>query len=300
MGQVGVIGLGAMGRSIARHLVARGHQVAACDVEPASVEALSRLGARAVRSPCEVGALSEMILVVVVDDDQVAEVCLGSDGVLAGARRDAVIVILSSVGPETCRTIASRAEASGAFVLDAPMIGGSVAAEEGALLLMVGGDPATLERCRPILQAFARDIWHLGPVGTGQIAKSINNLLLWASVTAIYESIALARPLGLDPAALRAILGHASGDSWALKEWESLCEIPKWWHQKDLDGVLRLAEKTGRPAPLAAALKDLLVDLTPGRAREVFAPSPLADPGHGSRPLKSPARRIRFTATERS
>ena len=273
MTAVGVVGLGAMGRPIARHLLQRGHQVIAYDVRPEAVEAACALGARGAGAPREVGAQSEITLVIVEDDAQVTAVCLGAEGILAGATRGSVIAILSSVSPETCHAVGGRAEAAGVHVLDAPMMRGAPAAEDGNILLMVGGDARVVERCRPVFQAFAPDICHLGALGLGQVGKSVNNLLLWASVVAISEGIGLARALGLDLAALRGALQHSSADSWVLREWDRICQIPRWWDQKDLEGVLRLAAKAQSSAPLAAALKDLMRSLGPARAKETFRPS---------------------------
>ncbi len=273
MTAVGVVGLGAMGQPIARHLVRGGHQVIAYDTRPEAVEAACASGARGAGSPREVGALSEFTLVIVADDAQVTEACLGTEGILAGARRGSVIAILSSVSPETCHAVGGRAEATGVHVVDAPMMRGAMAAEDGNLLLMVGGDAQVVERCKPVFQAFAPDICHLGALGLGQVGKSVNNLLLWASVVAISEGIGLARPLGVDVGALRDALQRSSADSWVLREWDRICQIPRWWDQKDLEGVLRLAANAHSAAPLAAALKELMKPLGPARAKATFSRS---------------------------
>lgn len=273
MTAVGVVGLGAMGQPIARHLVRDGHQVIAYDTRPEAVEAACALGARGAGSPREVGALSEITLVIVADDAQVTQACLGTEGILAGARRGSVIAILSSVSPETCHAVGGRAEATGVHVVDAPMMRGAMAAEDGNLLLMVGGDAQVVERCKPVFQAFAPDICHLGALGLGQVGKSVNNLLLWASVVAISEGIGLARALGVDVGALRDALQRSSADSWVLREWDRICQIPRWWDQKDLEGVLRLAANAHSAAPLAAALKELMKPLGPARAKATFSRS---------------------------
>jgi 3-hydroxyisobutyrate dehydrogenase-like beta-hydroxyacid dehydrogenase len=273
MTAVGVVGLGAMGRPIARHLLRCGHQVIAYDTRPEVIEAACALGARGAGSPREVGALSELTLVIVADDAQVTEACLGTDGILAGARRGSAIAILSSVSPETCRTVGGRAEVKGVHVVDAPMMRGAMAAEDGNLLLMVGGDARVVERCRPVFQAFAPDICHLGDLGLGQVGKSVNNLLLWASIVAISEGIGLARALGVDLGALREALQRSSADSWVLREWDRICQIPRWWDQKDLEGVLHLAAEAHSAAPLAATLKELMKPLGPARAKGVFSRS---------------------------
>ena len=293
MTAVGVIGLGAMGHPIARHLLAHGHQVVAYDIRPEPMEALRERGARTAGSPREVSGRSELTLVIVADDAQVTEVCLGAEGALAGATGGSVIAILSSVSPETCQTVGARAEATGVHVVDAPLMRGAMAAEDGKLLLMVGGDPQVAERCRPVFQAFAPDICHLGDLGLGQVGKSLNNLLIWASIVAIHEGAGLARALGADLGVLRDALQRSSGDSWVLREWDRICQLPRWWDQKDLEGVLHLAAKAHAAAPLAAALKELMKPRGPARAKEIFSRSGSAALPEASRVEQVPQRRAR-------
>lgn len=153
------------------------------------------------------------------------------------------------------------------------MMRGPMAAEDGDLLLMVGGEAPVVERCRPVFQTFASDICHLGGLGLGQVGKSVNNLLLWASVVAIAEGIGLARALGVDVGALREALQRSSADSWVLREWDRICRIPRWWDQKDLEGILRLAARADSAAPLAAGLKELTKPMGPARAKRLFSRS---------------------------
>lgn len=278
MAAVGVIGVGVMGGPIARRIAERGHQVTAFDVNAEALRALAKSGVKGVASPEEVAAASEVTLVVVVDDAQVHEVCLGPHGVLAGARAGAILCILSSVSPATCRTMAERGRAKGVHVLDAPMVRGAAAAEEGRLLLMVGGDADALARARPVFEAVATDVCHLGEVGDGQVGKAVNNLLLWIAVVGIREAFTLARTAGVKPDVLRPALYLSSGDSWVLRQWDRICQQPKWWDQKDLGSVLSLAEAHGVAAPLAALTKELMKGLTPERARPL-----LSAPGPGPR-----------------
>ena len=268
---VGVVGLGAMGHPIARHLLAHGYQVVAYDIKRELVETVRSRGAQSAGSPREVGAAGELTLIIVADDAQVTEVCVGADSVLAGASRDSVIAILSSVSPETCRKIASRAQGRGIHVIDAPMMRGAMAAEDGRLLLMVGGHPRVVERCRPVFQAFASDICHMGDLGLGQVGKSVNNLLIWASVVAIHEGIGLARTLGVDLGTLRDALQRSSGDSWVLREWDRICQIPQWWDQKDLEGVIHLADEVQYHVPLSKKLKEFMKPLSPDHAKWLFS-----------------------------
>jgi len=231
---VGVIGVGVMGGPIAGHLLKGGYRLTVYDVKPELMADLEKRGARPATSPKDLGAGSDLVLVIVVDDAQVKEVCLGPDGVLAGARAGAVVAICSTVQPATCREIGSAARSRGIHVLDAPMIRGAAAAAEGKLLLMVGGDAAVLERCRPAFSTFAPDLCHLGELGSGQVGKIVNNLILWACLVATREGLDLARSQRVDLRVLRDALLMSSADNFVLREWDRVAGQPKWWDQKDL------------------------------------------------------------------
>lgn len=270
MASVGVIGLGAMGNPIARHLLEKGHRVSVFDVKADPLRDLEDRGAAAARDPAEVGERCELTLVIVIDDAQVKEVCLGPRGILEKAAAGSSVAILSTVSPETCREMAAAARRRSVDVLDAPMVRGAVAAQEGRLLLMVGGESRVVDRWRPVLSAFATDVCRLGDVGAGQVGKMVNNLLLWVCFMASYEGLTLAKSLGVEPSVLRRALEISSGDNWALREWERNCKQVKWWHQKDFDGVLAAAEAAGVPVPLSALVKELVKPLGPREAGELL------------------------------
>src|SRR3990170_7054800 len=195
---VGVVGIGTMGSPIAGHLLTGGYRVTIYDIRRALVEELSQRGAQPARSAKEVAAHSDLTLVIVVDDAQVKEVCVGPGGVLEGAQSGAIVAICSTVQPTTCREVAVTADARGVRVLDTPMLRGVAAAVEGKLLLMVGGDAEVLNRGRPVFRTFANDVCHLGDLGSGQVGKIVNNLILWACLLASKEGLLLARSQGLD------------------------------------------------------------------------------------------------------
>jgi len=268
---VGVIGVGVMGGPIAGHLLKARYRVTVYDVKPELMAELEKRGAQPAGSPRDMGARSDLTLVVVVDDEQVREVCLGPEGVLAGAPGGAVVAVLSTVQPATCREIASAARKRGVHVLDAPMIRGAAAAAEGRLLLMVGGDAGALERCRPAFSTFAPDICHLGELGSGQVGKIVNNLILWACLVATREGLDLARSQRVDLRVLRDALLKSSADNFVLREWDRVAGQPKWWDQKDLKGVLELAEAGQTPVPISAMAKELLKGYGPEQARKLFS-----------------------------
>ncbi len=267
---VGVVGVGTMGSPIARHLLKRRYRVTVYDVQQKLVAALVNQGASPAQSPREVAANSELTLVVVVDDFQVKEVCLGSEGMLEGAPPNTGVAICNTVQAQTCREVGEKAQVRGIHVLDTPMIRGVQAAVEGNLLLMIGGDLETLERCRPVFNTFASDIHYLGNLGCGQIGKMVNNLILWACMTASREGIILAKSQGVDPYRLRGALLNGSADNFALREWDRATKQPKWWHQKDLHGVLLLAEEAQTPMPISALVKEVIKGFGPEEAQKLF------------------------------
>ena len=151
--------------------------------------------------------------ICVTGDEDVKEVALGADGVLAGMASGGTLVVHSTVHPETCIRLRGQAAENGVSVLDAPVSGGGPAAEQGTLLVMVGGEAAVLDRVRPVLATFGEPILHLGDVGAGQTAKLVNNLVFTAQIALSLETFAFVDELGLDG------VGHGSG----LRAWER-CE----------------------------------------------------------------------------
>ncbi|HET6781195.1 MAG TPA: NAD(P)-dependent oxidoreductase, partial [bacterium] len=182
---VGILGLGRMGLPMGRHLLRAGFAVHGFDPHEAQLAALSDAGGKALRSASAVAGKSEAILIMVADDAQVKEVTMGSGGVFEAAKPGTVCIISSTVKPSTCREIATAAEKRGIKVLDAPVARGQRAAEEGTLTVFAGGERSTFEQCRPIFEAFGKEVVHIDErVGSGQVAKLVNNLILWAGVVA--------------------------------------------------------------------------------------------------------------------
>ncbi|MBW8482695.1 NAD(P)-dependent oxidoreductase [Actinomadura parmotrematis] len=214
--RVGFIGLGSQGGPMARRIVEAGHPTTLWARRPATLEAFAGTAAAVAASPAELGAASDIVCVCVVDDAGVEEVVSGPDGVLDGLAEGGTVIVHSTVHPDTPRRLAERGAARGVSVLDAPVSGGGPAAEQGRLLVMVGGDADVLERCRPVLAAHADPIVHLGPLGAGQVAKLLNNVLFTANLGAAAGTVALGRELGVDAARLAEVIAHGSGASFAL------------------------------------------------------------------------------------
>ena len=261
---VGVIGAGALGEPIAALLLKRGFPVSVRDVRRDPVERLARLGATPYASSTELARKSDVIISLVLDERQTMDVVFGAGGVLAGLQPGAIVAIGSTLGPAPVRKIAAALEAKGAHVLDMPISGGLVAAREGTLSLMVGGDDAVVERAMPVMKVFARDITRTGGVGTGQTAKLAHQLVFSMNVMALLEGLALGAAGGLDPAVLKEVLGKGLANSAVLQAWPDLG--PRWKGmlaptppgaplpnmRKDLHLVLDLARELGVPLPVAS------------------------------------------------
>lgn len=210
---------------------------------------------------------SQAIVVMVADDAQLEASVLGPDGVLEGLASGGVIIIASTVKPSTCRTVRDASTSRGVEVLDAPVALGQRAAEEGRLTVYVGGPRPLFERSLPILRAYGREVVHIDDeVGAGQVAKLANNLVLWASVVAIHEALAMAERLGVSPGRLRHALVHGSADGYALRE---LHLINLTWPHKDIEQALEVAADSGAELPLAAHVRGLIGSLTKDELRRL-------------------------------
>jgi 3-hydroxyisobutyrate dehydrogenase-like beta-hydroxyacid dehydrogenase len=182
---------------------------------PETLEPFADTSASVAATPAELGAASDVVCLCVVDDADVEDVLLRPDGVLAGMEPGGVVAIHSTIHPDTCRRLAARCEEGRVAVIDAPVSGGGGAAADGRLLVMAGGRDSDVERCRPVLETFGDPVVHLGPLGSGQVAKLLNNLVFTAQLTIAMETYKFASELGMDRAAVAQILANGSGGSRA-------------------------------------------------------------------------------------
>src|SRR4029077_17085787 len=185
--RTGMIGLGAMGLQFARHMQRKGFDVAGYDIDADAVRRAENDGIKHRGSPVEIGKFAEVVVVMVATDEQV-ETVVEHSGLIDALAPGSVICIASSVAPQPRRRPPALAAAKNIGVLDTPVVLGQEAADNGTCTIYVGGEERWLERARPVLQTFGRDVLHLGAVGSGQIAKMINNMLLWATMVANFES----------------------------------------------------------------------------------------------------------------
>jgi 3-hydroxyisobutyrate dehydrogenase len=219
--RVGFIGLGSQGGPMAQAIIDRGFTTTVWARRPETVLPFEG-SARVARSPADLAAEVDLVGICVLMDADVEQVVLGPDGLIEGLRPGTIVAIHSTVLPGTCTRIASVLADTGAEVIDAPVSGGGPAAATHQLLVMVGGDPRTFERAQPVLAAFGEPIVHLGPLGAGQTAKLINNLLLTSNLSLVHQAVELAAALGVEPTALVTTLQHGSSRSFALDMYANM------------------------------------------------------------------------------
>jgi 3-hydroxyisobutyrate dehydrogenase len=250
--RVGFIGLGDMGGALARRIAAAGFPLTIWARRAETIESFADTPACVAASPAAVAERSDIVGLCVFDDTGIDDVMDGDDGVLAGARPGTVIAIHSTVHPDTCGRWADVASARDVTVIDAPVSGGRAVAEQGALLVMTGGDGAAAERARPVFETFGSLVLHMGPIGAAQRTKLVNNTLLTANMALAGDAIDLGEALGIDPASLARALQHGSARSFGL------------------DVLVRMR---GRPEPPAAGMALLRkdVELLTGAARQAGA-----------------------------
>ena len=251
--RVGFIGLGSQGAPMARCIKEAGYQLTVWARRSESAEPFA--DARVAASPAEVGTASDVVGICVVSDADVEAVVLGAEGVLAGMGAGGTIAVHSTIHPETCFKLAEQADAAGVVVVDAPVSGGGVAAAEHRLLVMGGGEKSDFDRCRPVFETFGNPVIHLGPLGSGELAKLLNNLVFVAHVGAALETFSSAQQLGVDPLALAEVLAHGSGGSRAQAilaashcDLSGLRQARSLLH-KDVDLVVDVLRSRDAPMP---------------------------------------------------
>jgi 3-hydroxyisobutyrate dehydrogenase len=267
--RVGFIGLGSQGGPMARRIVEEGFPLHVWARRPESVACLADTDAKVASTPAELGAASDVVGICVVADADVEEVLLRSDGVLAGMAPGGIIAIHSTVHPATCAGLSRRASESGVSIVDAPVSGGGMVAAARNLLVMVGGDEASVARCRPVFETFGNPVIHLGPLGRGLLAKLLNNLVFTAQIAMALESFAFADHLTIGRPALAEVLAHGSGGSRAAAILAATgfdltgLRGAAGLLRKDLEIMLDVARTTGaaEPEPIVTLARRTLATL---------------------------------------
>ena len=215
MTRVGFVGLGSQGGPMARRIIDAGHPTTLWARRPESLEPFADTTAAVAATPAELGAASDVLCICVVDDAGVDSVLRGPDGALSAMADGSVLVVHSTVHPATCQQL--QADFPALHVIDAPVSGGGHKAAARELLVMVGGPDDVVERCRPILETFGDPVLHVGPLGAGQEAKLLNNVVFTAQLALAAEVFELASTRQLDQGAVASILASGSGRSYAAE-----------------------------------------------------------------------------------
>src|SRR6266566_10019072 len=267
--QLGFIGIGVMGRPMTLNLLKAGHDVTvyARHPEKPEVQEVLNAGAKLAPSSRAVAIASEIVITMVPNSMQVEEVVAGSQGILEGARKDLIIIDMSTIAPATSRKLAEAATAQGVHFLDAPVSGGSQGAINGTLTIMVGGDKEIFERVRPVLEAMGKkeNIFSVGPIGTGEIVKIINNMLTGTISASVAEAFVLGVKAGADVDTMAKIISVSTGGNWQLSNQFPLRAFTGSFKpgfmtdllHKDLGLALDLAAENQTPLALTALSRQM-------------------------------------------
>jgi 3-hydroxyisobutyrate dehydrogenase-like beta-hydroxyacid dehydrogenase len=225
--KVGFIGLGRIGKPMAVNILKAGFDLSVYDLRAEPVSELAELGAKAAHSLKEVAEGMNVIELAVVDDTQVEEALVGHEALIDGAGSGTIVVIHSTVHPETVKRVAKTAAAKGVHVIDAPISGGETGARERSLCYMVGGEQTLVERCREVFSTSASEIFHMGALGSGAAAKMIVQVVTCINMLAAHEAEVLADRSGLNFAALQKVMRVSSAQSFVADQWIDRFKLPQ-------------------------------------------------------------------------
>ena len=268
MSKVGIIGLGAMGAPMARRLLLAGHAVTVFARRAEAMAPLISAGAAGAATPAEVASRSDVTITMVIDAHAVEEVVLGPRGIVEGAAPGSVVVDHSTIDPDAARRIAASLKARRIDMLDAPVSGGAAVADAGALSIMAGGEESVLARVRHILESYGKTIVHIGPSGSGQVAKACNQICTIVNTLGAAEAMLMAERAGLDPTKVKDVLMTGFGASRMLdmqapkmiaRDFEG--KVESRLHYKDIHIVLAMARALGLELPASSAAAKVLTEL---------------------------------------
>lgn len=259
---VAVIGIGEIGLPMSRWVRKSGYDVRVFDVDDDAVAPLRDEDIVVTSSPTEAAKHADCSILILGNEGQIWDVLRGTDeygGLLDEAERDHIVVVSSTITEMACQEIEQYVETRGGHVVDAPVIRGPKAAEDGTLLISIGGRDDQVELVRPVLESFARpsDVVHVGDLGSGSVAKTANNSILWANLQANYEALTLAESYGMDVTQLQQFLVKGSADNWALREWDWVPYHAKW-ADKDMKIKIDMAQQKDIALPLAGLVRELM------------------------------------------
>jgi 3-hydroxyisobutyrate dehydrogenase len=223
MTAIGFIGIGNMGLPMIANLVKAGYPVRAFDIRPEAVGAAVGRGASAAASVPDAARQAQVLITMLPNSPEVEAVYLGPEGILTGARPGLTCVDMSTIDPATTRRVGERLGAAGVTLVDAPVSGGVPRAVDGTLAIMVGGATEAVESVRPVLDRLGANVIHVGPLGSGEVAKICNNLIAGVAMVAVAEAFSIGMKAGVDPRVLHQVIQKSSGNCWAL---ERNCPVP--------------------------------------------------------------------------
>lgn len=265
---VGIIGLGIMGKPMARNLLQTGFPLVVHNRHQDVTAELVALGARSADLPREIAALCDVVITMLPDTSVVEEVLTGPEGILTGAHEGLIAIDMSTISPVVTRTLAARLAQHGVTMLDAPVSGGDRGAIAATLSIMVGGPAEAFQRCLPIFQALGKTIVHVGESGAGQVVKACNQVVVALTIEAISEALVLGSKAGVDPASILRVLGgglaanrfmELRGPSMIEHDFAPGGRVR--FHHKDLGIALALARTTGTPLPVTALVDQMFASL---------------------------------------
>ena len=264
MAEIGFIGLGIMGKPMAEHLIKAGNTLYVYDVVPQSIADLQQQGAIACASSKEVAGKAGIVFVIVPDTPNVEEVLFGKNGVAEGIKAGSIVIDMSSISPIATKEFAKKLKAMGVEMLDAPVSGGQVGAQNATLSIMVGGSPENFAKIKPYFELMGKNIVLIGGNGDGQTCKVANQIVVALNIEAVAEALLFAAKAGADPAKVREALMGGFADSRILQlHGERMIKRtfqPGFrirLHQKDLNNALESARKMGLSLPNTAAAQEL-------------------------------------------
>src|SRR5262245_294936 len=262
--RVAFLGLGTMGAAMAANLARAGFTVTAWNRTSGRAPELDELGVTRAETAAAAAAAADIIVVCVSDTPDVEEVLFGPDGAAAGARSGTLLIDCSTIAPGPTREFAERLAANGVAMIDAPVSGGSEGAQKATLTIFVGGEAEDLQRAQPVLEALGKTITHVGPVGSGQAVKAVNQVILAGTYLGVAEGIVLAIKAGLDVEQVVGALSGGAARSWVLENRSGRMianDYPLGFkvalHRKDLGIALELAKESGASLPVAALCEQL-------------------------------------------
>jgi 2-hydroxy-3-oxopropionate reductase len=254
--KVGYIGLGLMGKSIARNILKAGFPLVVHNRSRAAVDELAAEGAKVASSPAEVASQVDVVFTNLPDSPDVEKVALGEFGIIEGAHEGLVLIDNSTIKPATARHIAAELAKKGVLALDAPVSGGDIGARNGTLAIMVGGDAVALEKSMPVLLAMGKTVTHVGAAGAGQIAKAANQIMVAAQMVAMGELLVFAQKAGADPHKVVEAIKGGAAQCWTLDvkpprlfAGNRAPGFKAHMQAKDLNIILETAREYGVPLP---------------------------------------------------